>query len=251
MLTRIFTILAVISGLAIIGVTQFMVRPHIEEIVTARDDYNTKWKSEKSRAARLEAQKRETEEKLVATETELKDTQSKLEVETTRANTQEQLANKLQTDLNQTRARLTAAEQELGAWGALGLAVDQVKALIASEKNLREINEVLEAEKVVLTRVNRRLKDQLDTILGERDLDPPLPPGTKGTVLVVDPKWKFVVLDIGESHDIVPNGVLMVSREGKLVAKVRVMSVYSDRSIANVLPGWDFGEIVEGDQVLY
>jgi hypothetical protein len=31
---------------------------------------------------------------------------------------------------------------------------------------------------------------------------------------------------------------------------VKVRSVQKDRSIANVVPGWGLGEIIEGDQVI-
>jgi hypothetical protein len=45
------------------------------------------------------------------------------------------------------------------------------------------------------------------------------------------------------------NGELLVSRDGKLVAKVVVRSIEKDRSIANVVPGWKLGEVIEGDEV--
>ena len=73
----------------------------------------------------------------------------------------------------------------------------------------------------------------------------------KGKVLVVDPKWNFVVLDVGEKQGAVQNGVLMISRNSKLVAKVRIMNVLADRSIANIMPGWKLAEVMEGDYVLY
>lgn len=242
--------MAIAAGLAVILLAQFMVRPHIQGIIEVRDTNERNWKKEEGQRKKLQQNLRETEDKLVATEKNLKDTQNKLEVETTRANTQEQLAKQLQEDLTTTRNKLTEANQKLGAWDALGLGIEHVKALIDSEKNLRGINEVLKEENLVLTRVNKRLNQRLIALLGP-EADPPLPVGTKGRVLVVDPKWKFVVLDIGEKNDLVENGVLMVSREGKLIAKVRIRTVYADRCIANVMPGWDFGEIMEGDLVLY
>jgi hypothetical protein len=42
---------------------------------------------------------------------------------------------------------------------------------------------------------------------------------------------------------------LLVNRNGKLVAKVKVRSVQKDRAVANVMPGWQLGEVMEGDQV--
>jgi hypothetical protein len=68
---------------------------------------------------------------------------------------------------------------------------------------------------------------------------------------VVDPKYNFVVLDIGSNKGVEPRGVLVVSRNSKLVAKVRVASVQPDRSIANIIPGWKLDEVMEGDQVFY
>jgi hypothetical protein len=58
-----------------------------------------------------------------------------------------------------------------------------------------------------------------------------------------------VIVDVGEDQGVIQNGELLVSRDGKLVSKVIVRSVEKDRSIANVVPGWNFGPVVEGDKV--
>jgi hypothetical protein len=71
----------------------------------------------------------------------------------------------------------------------------------------------------------------------------------RGRILVVDPKWDFVVLNIGENQGVLPEGELLVSREGKLVAKIIVRSVEGNRCIANIMPGWKLGEVIEGDEV--
>ena len=42
---------------------------------------------------------------------------------------------------------------------------------------------------------------------------------------------------------------LLVSRDGKLVAKVIVRTLEKGRSIANLVPGWKLGEVIEGDEV--
>jgi hypothetical protein len=44
---------------------------------------------------------------------------------------------------------------------------------------------------------------------------------------------------------------MLVSRDGKLVAKVIISDVQKDRSIANVMPGWKLDEFREGDKVLF
>ena len=78
----------------------------------------------------------------------------------------------------------------------------------------------------------------------------PLPANLRGKVLVADPKWNFVVLNVGEDQGVLERGELLVNRDGKLVAKVMVRSVQKDRCIANVVPGWELGEVMEGDQVI-
>ena len=41
-----------------------------------------------------------------------------------------------------------------------------------------------------------------------------------------------------------------MSRNGKLVAKARVSSVQKNRCVANLVPGWELSEVVEGDVVI-
>ena len=80
-------------------------------------------------------------------------------------------------------------------------------------------------------------------------VEPELPP-MHGSVLVVDPKWNFVVLDLGESNGVLKNGTLLISRDGKLIAKVRIRRVEGQRSIADILPGSHLAEVREGDHVM-
>ncbi len=77
-----------------------------------------------------------------------------------------------------------------------------------------------------------------------------LPAGLIGKVTAVDPKWDFVLLDIGANHGLLQNGELSISREGKLIARVKVAKVDTDYAIANVMSGFKKSEIREGDAVL-
>ena len=58
------------------------------------------------------------------------------------------------------------------------------------------------------------------------------------------------MVDVGEVQGVKQDGELLVSRAGKLVAKVIVTSIQKDRCIANVMPGWKLGEVLEGDVVI-
>lgn len=77
-----------------------------------------------------------------------------------------------------------------------------------------------------------------------------LPPGLIGSVKAYDPKWEFVVLDIGANHGLLRNGELTISREGKLIARVKLDKVETEYATANVIKGFKLGEIKEGDAVL-
>ena len=108
---------------------------------------------------------------------------------------------------------------------------------------------VIEDEKKVLQRQLVRVQNELNVY---RDPTHPvtLPATLIGKVLVADPKWDFVVLSVGEDQGAQEHGEMLVNRDGRLVAKIKITSVQKDRCIANVLPGWKLGEVLEGDQVI-
>jgi len=116
-------------------------------------------------------------------------------------------------------------------------------------KALQDRVAVIEDEKKVLQRQLTRVQNELNVY---KDPNHPveLPADLVGKVLVADPKWDFVVLNVGEDQGAQEHGELLVNRNGKLVAKIKITSVQKDRSIANVMPGWKLGEVLEGDQVI-
>ena len=176
----------------------------------------------------------------------LDDTQKQLVTTKAQVESEQKRANGLKQDLDKTRLELTEAQQELSRWKLVGLDPSQIKDLIASEKTLRTANQAMQGENKLLS---KKVVDQAKRILeltGTQE-DVPLPPTARGKVSVVDPKWGFVVLNVGEKQGVEKNGVLMISRNARLVAKVRIMSVEAERSVANVMPGWKLGEVMEGD----
>jgi type II secretory pathway component PulC len=103
-------------------------------------------------------------------------------------------------------------------------------------------------EKLVLQRAVSRLQTRLAKYEGTDNVVK-LRADLKGIIIAVDPKWDFVVLNIGEEQGVLEDGELLVNRDGKLVAKIVVRSVQKDRCIANIVPGWQLGEVFEGDEV--
>ena len=147
-----------------------------------------------------------------------------------------------------TRAQLHVAKQELARWNATGATADQLASLVRGNKALAGQVAHLEAEKDRLAIDYAKLKRILDINFVPETV-PELPP-MHGSVLVVDPKWSFVVLNLDETNGLLKNGVLLISRDGKLVAKVKIRRIEADRSIADILPGSQLAEVREGDQVM-
>jgi hypothetical protein len=115
---------------------------------------------------------------------------------------------------------------------------------------VKEERDAILQEKNILFANYTRIKTELDYLTNPEHV-PELPAGLKGKVLVADPKYEFVVLDIGKNQGVLKYGQMLVNRNGKLIAKVQIRSVDTDRSIANVMPGWRLSDVMEGDQVLY
>lgn len=250
MLLRVFLILAILAGIGTVAVTHFMVRPHIQTIIDERETNKKNWDREFARANKLNTDLKATREILAGVEKNLEETKNQLAVVTVKATEQENRANGLQQKLDTTTADLTDARQRLAAWNALGIPVETVAQIIESEKRFRGMTTVLEQEKKIILAENKRLQGIIDDLKGSEER-PVEMPGVKGTIMAVDPKWNFVVLDVGEKAGARQRGIFMVARNGKLIGKVKVATVQPDRSIANIMPGWQLEEIMEGDQVIF
>jgi len=75
------------------------------------------------------------------------------------------------------------------------------------------------------------------------------PPGISGKVTFVDNAWNFVILNVGISAGVVPNGELIVYRGRSFLGKVRVTKVDPNDAVAEILPDVK-GVIQIGDAVL-
>ena len=155
-------------------------------------------------------------------------------------------------DLSDKLAKLTQERDEiqnlLVAYKNTGQTPEQVLALKKTLKSNEIQIAAITEEKAVLLRKLNATKAELAKFI-DPDTDIKLRADLKGKIIVVDPKWDFVVLNIGETQGAIQDGELLVSREGKLVAKVVIRNIQKDRCIANIVPGWKLGELIEGDDV--
>jgi myosin heavy subunit len=250
MLMRICLIVAILAGLAAAGLNLVTVKEKITTTLKERDDFHTERDKEASDKRKALALAKDTQGKLDKTTEELTSTKDERDKAVADAAEQTKRAAALADNLKTTQQQRDAAQNDLAAWKALGIPVDQIKATLAKLKTVSEERDIILEEKRILIANNKKYKEKIDSILNpEHTVE--LPEGLKGKVLVTDPKYDFVVLDIGEKQGVLEDGQMLVNRNGKLIAKVRIKSVQSDRSIANVMPGWKQADIMEGDQVLY
>ncbi|MEY4386280.1 MAG: hypothetical protein RLY20_1563 [Verrucomicrobiota bacterium] len=246
---RICLIVAIIAGLAVAVVNFVQVK---EVITTTRTTLNTTSNSLVTAQNDLRKTKKEldgTKAQLTATQNTLKTTEDERNAAQAEAESNKKLAAGLQEKLTKTTSERDLAQADLAAWKVLGISVDQVKGIISDLKDSKRDMEVQRAENKILANKNRSLAAQLEALIG-KDPRIPLPETLKATVVAVDPKWEFIVLDAGESQGAIPNGEMLISRNGKLVAKVRITAVQGTRSIANIVTGWKLGDIVEGDSAI-
>ena len=249
MLLRISLILAILLGIGTIVVTQKMARDHFTAMRDARNDFENRMKQQTTRATKAETTLNLTSNRLVTTSNTLVKTEEELNsTKQQLASTQESLS-KTKADLAKAIEERKTAQAEIAKWESLGPKPEQIREMMDNLKKQQDAIAALEDEKKVLNRQVEVLDNRIKILVGV-EYEVPVPSGTKGSVVAVDPKWNFVVLDIGAKQNLLEGGVLMVHRNSQLVGKVRINEVMPNRSIASLLPGWKLGDIEEGDQVI-
>jgi Tfp pilus assembly protein PilE len=249
MLIRISLIVAIIAGLAVGAVNYVYVKQKITQLQADLAE-----QTEGRRVA--EADLAKTRKTLAATTAELKTTKETLETTTqerdsavAEAARRTKEAEQLTTDLKRVTGERDDAQAEVARYRVAGMTPEQVAAAAKTIKDLQTSLAGVQGENRVLLQVKRNLQNELDHYKSPEKIVP-LPASIRGKVLVADPKWNFVIVNVGEDQGVLPYGELLVNRNGKLVGKVIVRNVQKDRSIANLMPGWEIGEVLEGDQVI-
>ena len=249
MLTRISLIVAIVAGLAVAGLNFVKVKEKITTLMTQLAD-ETKAKEEaQADASKTKKELTATKQDLESTKTELASTQDERDKAIAEKDSQTKRASKLSEDLAKAQQERNEAQDQLAAWSVTGLTPDRAKAVVAELKQAKiDFSALQETNRAHLAKINS-LKNRLAKYEDE-NYRVELPADLHGKVLVADPKWDFVVLDFGEKQGALEDGVLLVNRNGRLVGKVQIRSVQSDRCIANVLPNWKLADVMEGDQVI-
>jgi len=248
MLLRISLIIAILAGLAAGGLGYYEVSTQIPALTTQRDSEHKAKVDEIAAHNKTKTELKKTQGELAQTKQELADTKNERDKAIARGDSLEKRANDLSDKLTKATAERDDALNQLASYKASDLTPEQVLNLNKTLKGAMAQIDVINAEKAVLNRNLEKTKARLALYEGPVNYVT-MRPNLKGEVVVVDPKWDFVVLNIGDDQGAVQDGELLVSRDGKLVAKVIIRSVEKNRCVANIMPGWKLGEVIEGDTV--
>lgn len=248
MLLRISLIVAILASLATLYFTHVKVQEKVNTLTGERDTAQAAQRSAEDAQRKAEKERRQAREDLEKTNKELADRETALKDTNARLAEQEKRANQVSEELTKVTGERNEAQTELAVWKQLEVTPEQIKNFKGQLAQSNEERDRYADENKVLLRRNNELKVELSRYVGE-EIEPKMRPVT-GKVVAVDPRYDFVVLNVGGNQGVVENGRLLVNRDGKLVAKVRVTKVEPNRSIANILPEWRQAEVMEGDQVL-
>lgn len=250
MLLKISLGLAILIGLATLYVTHVEVGGRIntltDTLATTEADLQRTRESERQAKADVRSLRGELE----VTQRSLTQATNDLQIAMTRAEEQQRRADLNAEQLRQVTAERNEAQQEVNRWRVFGMTPEQIRNQLATLRDITEQRDAFSEENEAFERTVSRLRAELSRYRGiEHEVQ--LPPGTKGNVVAVDPKYDFVVLDIGENQGVLPYAKMLVNRDGKLIGKVEITQVKPNRSIANVIQDWETDQIMEGDQVIF
>ena len=240
--------MAVLAAAAVIVVNVVWVKDKLNTLVADRNTNREGWHATQAELAQTNKVLVKTQGDLKQTQQDLADTQADRDKAVANLLVQQKRADQIADKLAKTTQERDDAQNDLAAYKITGLTADQVVKLNRALKDTQDLVQVGRQEYAVLQHDRDRIFTRLQLYEGTNTVVY-LPPALKGKIMVVDPKWDFVVLNIGDDQGVKQNGELLVSRDGKLVAKVIVRTLEKDRAIANIVPGWKLGDVIEGDEV--
>jgi chromosome segregation ATPase len=252
MAIKILLILALLTGGGSIAVSHFMVKPRIEKAEKAEKDNMAKYTAEQAAKARVQGELNETKQVLDTTKSELETTKTTLASTSAELDKSKQDVAKLNGDVAKAKAETARVVSESKEFFELKMTVAQIKKLRDDLPKVTKERDVFTAENKVLQVEVNRLKNKMRELDRNSLIAPAvrLPAGLTGKVISVDPRYEFVILNIGGKAGALVDGEMVITRGGEMVGKVRIASVEPDYSVANVIQSWKKKDAVEGDTVL-
>jgi septal ring factor EnvC (AmiA/AmiB activator) len=248
----IIAILACLGSLFFAYELQVMKKTHLTKIGELTDSYNTTSADlAKTKSTLKTAQSDLTKSKsdLAQADTDLQATKVALDQKTQEADAlKTQVADK-DKELEQAKTDFAASQLMVkkitdGLSKAGITDIDNIDKLSDKIVSLGDENKILGQQLTTMHAENQQLKDKLEYLTTT-------PIGLRGHVTVVQEKWGFLVLDIGQAQRVQPNAEFLVYRDTKLVGKVQVVSVAANNCIAQILPEYQRSTPVVGDLIIH
>jgi len=179
---------------------------------------------------------KQTRDELTATQQELARTRQELDA------ARQEIAG-LNEQLAQKNAQIAQARQKVNEINS------QIEELNRQVNDQKEQIARMEREKAELAEAKQRLEDALAPFL-----PPPIPSrdairNLRGQVLLADPQWNFVVLDIGKNAGVQKNTTMLVHRGDEMIARIRISDVRDELSVGDIEREWMKGPVQPGDRV--
>lgn len=245
MLLRIALAIAILAGIGVTVLNFVQVKEKVTTVMTERDDFKDKYQKTSADLSKTKTELTKANSDLDKTKKDLESTRTERDTAVADAERYRKDATQTKDQLAKTASDLKAKQQELTAWDVTGLKPAQVLALVLEAKkqkaDLLAVTNEWHSTQQQLANAEVKLRKLLDESYEVPE------PNVLSKVVVVDPKYGFVVLEGGQDKGFVVDGDMLISRDGKLVAKVRIGRVERERSIANVLPGFSLASVIEGD----
>lgn len=145
------------------------------------------------------------------------------------------------------QARAEAQEAQAGVEG-------HDEALARRDVTIRELNE--EIARIREERDDLTHELERERLLGARtrDVGDPAvaaPVGLTGEIILVEPDWNFVILNIGSNQGLSRDAELLVHRDDTLVGRLRVTRVSNRIAVANIERETRLADVLEGDSVFF
>ncbi|MCX7818797.1 MAG: hypothetical protein N2652_06290 [Kiritimatiellae bacterium] len=179
---------------------------------------------------------KQTRDELTATQQELARTRQELDA------ARQEIAG-LNEQLAQKNAQIAQARQKVNEINS------QIEELSRQVSEQKEQIAQLERGKTELLEAKQRLEDALAPFL-----PPPIPSrdvvrNLRGQVLIADPQWNFVVLNIGKNAGVQKNTTLLVHRGDEMIGRIRISDVRDEISVGDIERDWTRGPVQPGDRV--
>ena len=194
-----------------------------------------------------------TKNTLDKTKGELTDSQAKNQELSLKAEKLDKDLTSTKGDLETTNSKLKVSQEQLQSY------TDELKGkkpaeLFSEITDLSEKIKVSESENKLISSAKDKMEVELKKLRESEEMR--RPGGTKsislsGKIVAVNPTWNFVILDLGKNDQVVEGLSMVIYRGEKMIGKIKVVTVDTTTSVADLMPGTPAQAIEVGDQVVY